>query len=144
MQTPLLLRHTEAALTAPAYTLEKRGAVYTKPWIVELLLDMAGYDVAADLANRFAVEPAAGEGAFLVPMALRLLRSARLKGRGPLECKDSLLAYELDSESAAVARVAVTQAFVREGVTEAEARTLASSWVRVGDYLTEVGGMTEC
>ena len=141
MQTPLLLRHTKAALTAPAHSLEKRGAVYTKPWIVELLLDMAGYDVAADLASRFAVEPAAGEGAFLVPMALRLLRSARLKGRGPLECKDSLRAYELDSESAAVARGAVTQALVREGVPEVEARTLASDWVRVGDYLTEAAGL---
>ena len=42
---------------------------------------MAGYDVAADLATKFALEPAAGEGAFLVPMTLRLLRSARLKGR---------------------------------------------------------------
>jgi hypothetical protein len=94
MQTPLLLRHTEAALTAPAHALEKRGAIYTKPWIVELLLDMAGYDVATDLAGRFAVEPAAGKGAFLVPMALRLLHSARLKGRGSLECKDSLLAYD--------------------------------------------------
>ena len=137
MQTTLLLRHTETALTVPAHALEKRGAVYTKPWIVELLLDMAGYDVAADLAAKFTVEPAAGEGAFLVPMALRLLRSARLKGRGPLECKDSLLAYELDRESAAVARGAITQALVRERVTEAEARTLASGWVRVGDYLTE-------
>lgn len=121
--------------------MEKRGAVYTKPWIVELLLDMAGYDVTADLAAKFAVEPAVGEGAFLVPMALRLLRSARSKGRGPLECKDSLSAYELDGVSAAAARGAITQALVREGVTEAEARTLASGWVRVGDYLTEAAGL---
>jgi hypothetical protein len=141
MQTPLLLRHTKAVLTAPAHSLEKRGAVYTKPWIVELLLNMAGYDVAADLASRFAVEPAAGEGAFLVPMALRLLHSAQLKGRGYLECKDSLRAYELDSESAAIARGAVTQALVREAVPEVEARTLASDWVRVGDYLTEAAGL---
>jgi len=141
MQTPLLLRHTDTALTTPSHALEKRGAVYTKPWIVELLLDMASYDMTADLAAKFAVEPAAGEGAFLVPMAIRLLRSARLKGRGPLECKDSLSAYELDGESAAAARGAITQALVREGLTEAEAKTLASGWVRVGDYLTEVAGL---
>ena len=141
MQTPFLLRHVEAALTAPSHALEKRGAVYTKPWIVELLLDMAGYDVTADLAAKFAVEPAVGEGAFLVPMALRLIHSARLKGRGPLECKAALSAYELDRASAAVARGAITQALVREGVTEAEARTLASGWVRVGDYLTEAAGL---
>jgi hypothetical protein len=141
MQTPLLLRHTDAAPTAPTRPLEKRGAVYTKPWIVELLLDMAGYDVTADLAAKFAVEPAAGEGAFLVPMAVRLLRSARLKGRGPLECRDSLAAYELDGESAAAARGAITKALVREGVTEAEAKALASGWVRVEDYLTKATGL---
>lgn len=54
MHTPLLFRQTEAS--APAPTPEKRGTVYTKPEITELVLDMAGYDVGSDLAARFAVE----------------------------------------------------------------------------------------
>jgi hypothetical protein len=107
MQTPLLFRHTEAS--APAKAPEKRGAVYTKPWVTELILDMAGYDVKGDLATKFAVEPAAGEGAFLAPMAVRLIRSALSKGREPLECQGSLLAYELDQESADVARTSFAQ-----------------------------------
>jgi hypothetical protein len=102
---------------------------------------MAGYDVSGDLAAHVAVEPAAGEGDFLVPMALRLLRSTRLKGRGPVECKASLSAYEPDSGSATVARGAVTQALVRKAIPEAEAMTLGSSWVRVGNYLTEAAGL---
>ncbi len=68
MQTPFLFRNTEASV--PARALEKRGAVFTKPWITELILNMAGYEVGSDLAARFPVEPAAGEGAFLVPMAV--------------------------------------------------------------------------
>jgi hypothetical protein len=141
MQTPLLLRHTQASPAAALNALEKRGAVYTRPWIVELILDMAGYDERADLADRLAVEPAAGEGAFLVPMALRLVRSARLKGKEPLECQGSLIAFEVDGESAAVARASVAQALAREGVPKAEAKTLVSRWIRVGDYLTEAPGL---
>lgn len=139
MQTPLLFRHTEAA--APSRAPGKRGVVYTKPWITELILDMAGYDACRDLAASFAVEPAAGEGAFLVPMALRLIRSAKSKGRGPLECQHSLLAYELDSESAAVARGLVSRALMGEGVSVGDANTLTDSWVRVGDYLAEAAGL---
>jgi hypothetical protein len=163
MQTPLLFRHAEAAV--PTRAPEKRGAVYTKPWITELILarkvdtmflrfevytkpritelilDMAGYDAGSDLAAKFAVEPAAGEGAFLAPMAVRLIRSARSKGREPLECQDSLLAYELDEESVAVARGAVLRTLVKEEVPAAQAKTLADGWVRVGDYLAEAAAL---
>lgn len=54
MQKPCLFRHAEIAV--PARALEKRSAVYTKPWIIELILDMAGYDPGSDLTAKFAVE----------------------------------------------------------------------------------------
>jgi hypothetical protein len=139
MQTPLLFRHIETS--APARAPEKRGAVYTKPWVTELILDLAGYDASGDLATKFAVEPAAGEGAFLAPMAVRLIRSALSKGREPLECQGSLLAYELDQESADVARTRVSRALIEEGIPEDEADTLAAGWMRVGDYLAEAAGL---
>jgi hypothetical protein len=139
MQTPLLFRHPETS--APAKAPEKRGAVYTKPWVTELILDMAGYDASGDLATKFAVEPAVGEGAFLAPMAVKLIRSALSKGREPLECRSSLLAYELDQESADIARTKVARALIEEGVSEAEADMLAAGWVRVGDYLAEAAGL---
>lgn len=58
-------------------TLDAKGVVYTKCWVVELLLDLAGYTPEANLAGRVAVEPAAGEGAFLGPMIERLVESCR-------------------------------------------------------------------
>lgn len=139
MQTSLLFRNAE--VSAPARVPEKRGAVYTKPWITELILDIAGYEAGGDLATKFAVEPAAGEGAFLVPMAVRLIRSARSIGREPVACQDSLLAYELDQGSADIARAAVSRALIEEGVSDAQAKTLADGWVRVGDYLAEAAAL---
>lgn len=42
-----------------------QGAVYTKGWMVDLILDLAGYAAGvANLRGR-AVEPAGGTGAFL-------------------------------------------------------------------------------
>src|SRR5215813_9753696 len=108
MQTPLRLiqdRRETHSYQAPIQ--ERAGVVYTKPWIVELILDLAGYRADSDLVSSLAIEPAAGEGAFLVPMALRLLESCRRIGRNPLDCERSLLAYELEEESAKAARSAV-------------------------------------
>jgi hypothetical protein len=39
------------------------GVVYTKPWMVELVLDLAGYLPEKRLADMLALEPSAGDGA---------------------------------------------------------------------------------
>ena len=46
--------------------------VYTKPWVVDLILDLAGYVADRDLVAARAAEPAAGAGAFVRPMVRRL------------------------------------------------------------------------
>ena len=55
----------------PAVAGSGAGVVYTKPWVAELLLNLSGYDADADFALRRAVEPAAGDGAFALPMVER-------------------------------------------------------------------------
>src|SRR5947209_6690510 len=86
---------------------EKNGAVYTKPWVVELILDLAGYTEKANLVDCLAIEPAAGNGAFLIPMAQRLVTSCKRQNRPIADVVQSLLAYELDETSAATTRSAV-------------------------------------
>ena len=55
------------------------GAVYTRAWVVELVLDLAGYAAPCNLVDARAVEPSVGEGAFLLPMVARLLDSCRIQ-----------------------------------------------------------------
>jgi hypothetical protein len=43
---------------------EPKGVVYTKPWVVDLILDLVGYRAEEDLAGVVALERAAGEGAY--------------------------------------------------------------------------------
>lgn len=85
------------------------GVVYTRSWVVELMLDLAGYCADEDLVGRLAIEPAAGDGSFLIAMVRRLLASCDGQGRPITDSASSLLAYELDPETAELACRSVVQ-----------------------------------
>jgi adenine-specific DNA-methyltransferase len=126
-------------LRLPSALRAEKGAVYTKPWVVDLILDLVGYRNTADLAAMVAVEPAAGDGAFLLAMVHRLLASMRSRGKSPADLKRSIVAYELDDAAAALARDLVVEELVAEGVRRQQANRLARDWVVVGDYLLSSG-----
>ena len=66
------------------------GVVYTKPWMVELVLDLAGYLPEKRLAELVALEPSAGDGAFLSAMVRRLVESFSV-WRGEFQCPEPAL-----------------------------------------------------
>ena len=114
---------------------EPKGVVYTKRWVVELLLDLAGYTADANLVDAVAVEPSAGDGAFLGLMIERLTDSCERLGRPIADCRNSLIAYELDETSAERARTLAANILADRGVETSTVKGLAESWVRTGDYL---------
>lgn len=126
---------SKAAL-APARN--PRGVVYTKPWVVDLILDLVGYRSCHDLAERYAVEPAAGEGAFLLPMIRRLLASLEAHGRQLTDVEHALHAYEIDASVARRLVDLATRELLKHGAPARQARELAEGWVTTGDYLLNV------
>lgn len=116
---------------------EKKGVVYTRAWVVDVILDLAGYTPDRDLGAAIAVEPAAGTGAFVVPMIRRLVASCRRRRRPIRTVADALLVYEIDEASAAAMRSTVTATLTDLGVTADEAVVLADDWVRAADYLLD-------
>jgi adenine-specific DNA-methyltransferase len=125
------------ALPRPLAPVEIKGVIYTKRWVVELLLDLSGYRSENNLVDVLAVEPSAGDGAFLDLMVERLIASCQKLGRPLSDCQGSLIAYELDSESADRARALVVRVLMNHGVPHPLAGQLAARWVRTGDYLFE-------
>ena len=119
----------------PLARVERKGVVYTKRWVVELLLDLSGYCQDKNLVDVFAVEPAAGDGAFLGPMIERLVDSCRRLGRPLSDCQNSLIAYELDEKSADVARTLAQNILMERGVRRPLAERLTETWVVTKDYL---------
>ncbi len=120
---------------------DQHGVVYTRPWVVELLLDLAGYHAQDDLGGKLAVEPAAGDGSFLVPMVDRLVASCHRHGRSITGCEDALLAFELNPDAAERCRTLIHAALVRHGVSSDDAISLAARWVRTGDYLLDASDL---
>ena len=119
------------------------GEVYTRPWVVELILNLAGYVSDVNLVDAVAIEPAAGRGAFVTSMAERLVASCTKQGRPVTDCLSSIKAYERDANSAAHARLAVIRKLLDLNVSSPEAEALATHWIKSGNYLLDFGKRLE-
>ena len=62
-------------------SVDDRGAIFTRPEVVEFILDLVGYTPEQPLHRRRLLEPAFGHGDFLLPAIDRLLRAWRADRR---------------------------------------------------------------
>lgn len=118
---------------------ETHGVVLTKPHVVDLILDLAGYTADRDLTELRLLEPACGHGAFLLPTVQRLVAAAKRQRCPMARLGDAITAYDIDAKHVAISRRAVTDRLVGCGVKEAVAEILANGWVRQGDFLLASG-----
>lgn len=126
-------------LTAEEEATGEHGEVFTRRWVVDLILDLVGYTADRDLLNLVAVEPACGSGAFVIPMVERLLESAGRRGQviDGDGAAAAIVASDLLSANVAASRAAVQRALVRGGLAPGVAQSLAGGWVRQRDFLLE-------
>jgi adenine-specific DNA-methyltransferase len=115
----------------------EHGAVFTRRWVVELILDLVGYTADRDLARLTAVEPACGSGAFLVPMVERLQTSANQHGRDLTQAYDAILALDVLQSNVATSRAAIESALTAGGLDAPSSAALAAIWVHHGDFLLQ-------
>ena len=114
---------------------DQHGEVFTRRWVVELILDLVGFQAGRDLASMIAVEPSCGTGAFLIPMVERLVESARTHGHPLGELSDAIRAFDLLPGNAEMSRKAVAAILADSGLDGATADRVAATWVRNGDFL---------
>jgi len=114
---------------------EVHGVVLTKPQVVELILDLAGYAPDRDLARMRLLEPACGHGAFLVPAIDRLMKAAKAARVKPSKLADCVHAFDIDQEHVVISRAAVADVLRRSGTGDSDAEGLAKMWIRQGDFL---------
>ena len=113
------------------------GAVYTRSWVAEFILDISGYEPTQNLVDAIAVEPSCGDGEFLEPMLRRLSSSCHRQGRPLTDCIDSIRAFELDPEAVAVSRERAESVLVDCGWDRSEIESVVRSWVRHADFLLD-------
>ncbi|MFT4295051.1 MAG: hypothetical protein QM582_06520 [Micropruina sp.] len=74
---------------------KRRGEVFTRRWVVELMLDLADYVSARDLTLLTVVEPAVGSGAFWRVLLERLTASLPVNPRWD-ELANALRGYDIE------------------------------------------------
>ena len=120
---------------------ESRGAVFTRVEVVEFMLDVVGYGADAPIHQKTVLEPACGGGDFLLPMIDRLIaawqRSQPEKDNVVVALGDALRAVELHLATFTATQQKVIGHLVDKGIDPASAETLASRWLRQGDFLLE-------
>lgn len=117
---------------------ESRGAIFTRPEVVDFILDLVGYTSDKPLHQRRLLEPSFGEGDFLLPLVVRLLAAWRgmpNSGSALDDLTDSIRAVELHRETYQTTCRAVTSLLTADGVDPETAETLASRWLVQGDFL---------
>lgn len=127
--------HADSLSASLAEATDEYGAVFTRRWVVELILDLVGYTPERDLAAMRAIEPACGGGAFLGPMVERLSRSCRAHGRSIGEADAAIRACDLQPAKVRESRRVVREVLARTGCTGLESRRLAERWVAHEDFL---------
>lgn len=135
-QPMLSLAAAVAPATNPTAALQL-GEVFTRRWVVDLILDLVGYTPDKDLTAVTALEPACGEGAFLGPMLDRLIESASNHGRRVADLGSAVRGLDLSILNVERARKLAVDRLVDGGVRAPRAERLAKSWIRVGDFLLD-------
>ncbi|MCL1798997.1 MAG: BREX-1 system adenine-specific DNA-methyltransferase PglX [Eggerthellaceae bacterium] len=115
--------------------MKKNGVVYTKEWIVNLMLDLCGYDSRIDLSRRVAVEPSCGTGVFVVQMAKRLIESCRLFGHNFDDLHGSIKAIDVCPSSITTTKRSLSALLTSENIDSQLSNKLIESWVIQDDFL---------
>lgn len=126
----------EVAERAYGHEEKARGAIFTKPAVVDFMLDLVGYTVDKPLHRMRLLEPSFGGGRFVLHAVDRLIETWKRDGRAePLELRDALRAVELDAETFESFSQTLQQHLTQSGFSVADSKTLADSWLRHENFL---------
>ena len=113
------------------------GAVYTRSWVTEFILDLSGYEPEQNLVDKITVEPSCGGGEFLEPIIRRLSASCHRQGRPLHDCSGSLQAFEINPQAITISRKRAESVLLNCGWDETEIRGIVQNWIRQADFLLD-------
>jgi adenine-specific DNA-methyltransferase len=121
------------------------GIASERPWQVELCQFFTREKVPQFCLEQFAfpknvlsvkvLEPAAGHGAFFLPLVPRLVQACRTQKRSYAALRPIVRAYEIDASVADELRKKTADALQDAGVPRSKATMLARYWIKHGDFL---------
>ena len=127
------------ALLAERQSEAEHGAVFSRPEVVNAILDLAGYTPDRPLYRLRLLEPAFGRGNFMLAAIERLLASYGAAGglatEAVRELRHAIRAVELHAGRYDETARAVETRLVAAGLSERAARKLRAAWLIRDDFL---------
>ena len=119
---------------------ESVGAVFTRPEIVDLILDLAGYTpTTGRLSQKTVLEPSCGDGAFLQAIVTRLVQSEQdgctSVAWEATSWDSALRAVDINEASLTSARAMIRGLLSAAGCPGSRAHQLAERWTVHTDFL---------
>jgi len=130
----------EAVEVLASSGIEERGAIFTRPEVVEFILDLVGYTPEKPLHQKRLLEPSFGGGDFLFAAVRRLLDA--YGGNNPAkDLAPALRAVELHRATFADTALKLRELLVERGLEARDAAALCDAWLVRDDFLlTELDG----
>lgn len=123
--------------TAPS---DERGAIFTRPEVVDFMLDLIGYTPNRPLWQFRLLEPSFGGGEFLLRAVERLLHAAQTAKIAAAELSPALRAVELHGDTFQQGRGALAKLLKDHRVPDDTASNLLDAWLKNADFLLEPYG----
>ncbi len=124
-----------ASLAFSSASAEARAAIFTRKEVVDFILDLVGYTHDMPLSEHRILEPAFGQGDFLVPIVERLLAQAAKSEFCCDKLENCVLAVELHQDSFLITKEKLLAVFATFGFSSSDAERLLSKWLVCGDFL---------
>jgi TaqI-like C-terminal specificity domain/Eco57I restriction-modification methylase len=117
---------------------EFRGAIFTRPEVVDFILDLVGYRIECPLYEQRILEPSFGNGDFLLRVVERLLKTWRQLPhlQDPVTVMGkAILAVEIHPATFWNTRSILLAKLGQEGFSAQIATELVDCWLVLGDFL---------
>jgi len=136
---PGLCRINAAVTSLSDAAVEKRGAIFTRREVVEFILDLAGYTPDRPLHRLRLLEPAFGDGDFLIPSIQRLLAAWNREKCAHInpadDLSDAICGVELHTATYEKTRKRTVELLIAAGIPAHGARIICGRWLLHGDFL---------
>lgn len=120
---------------------QERGAIFTRPEVVDFILDLVGYTIDRPLHQFRLLEPSFGDGDFLFPVVERLISAyandGNLTNNIVEDLRSAIKAVELHEDTFKATKMRLGSLLRRRGIGPAKSDELLSSWLSRGDFLLE-------
>lgn len=116
---------------------EERGAIFTRPEVVDFMLDLVGYTPDRPLWRLRLLEPSFGGGEFLLKAVERLLQSAQTAKVAAADLAPAIRAVELHRDTFQQTREMLSKLLQDHQVPKATISMLLEAWLKNTDFLLE-------